>query len=150
MNGFDIALVAVVALSALFAFVRGIIREVIALATWIVGFIAAIAYAGSLAGMFGVARHFAGGEAGRSRSRLILLVVMIVGALVARSARRASSGRSAWVSSTACWARSSVLRAGSSSSSVFALIAGVTALPKQDWWQNSALGASLWRRPRWR
>jgi uncharacterized membrane protein required for colicin V production len=47
MNGFDLAIVAVVLLSALFAFVRGIIREMIALAAWVVGFIAAIAYAGS-------------------------------------------------------------------------------------------------------
>ena len=52
MNVFDIALVAVVGLSALFAFARGIIREVIALATWVIGFIAAIAYAGTLSAMF--------------------------------------------------------------------------------------------------
>ena len=51
MNGFDIAVLALIALSALFAFARGIIREVIALAAWIVGLIAAIAYAGSVAAM---------------------------------------------------------------------------------------------------
>jgi membrane protein required for colicin V production len=84
MNGFDIALVTLVALSALFAFARGIIREVIALAAWIVGFIAAIAYAGSVAGMFGwldiapVAKQ-------AIAFGLILLVVLIAGALAARS-----------------------------------------------------------------
>ena len=26
---------------------------------------------------------------------------------------------------------------------IFALVAGVTALPKQDWWQNSTLGLPL-------
>ena len=52
MNGFDLAIVAVVLLSALFAFVRGIIREMIALATWVVGLIAAIAYAGPVSGLF--------------------------------------------------------------------------------------------------
>ena len=26
---------------------------------------------------------------------------------------------------------------------IFALVAGVTALPKQDWWQNSVLGLPL-------
>ena len=51
MNGFDLALVAVVGLSALFAFVRGVIREVVALATWVIGLVVAIAYAGTLAGM---------------------------------------------------------------------------------------------------
>jgi hypothetical protein len=37
MNAFDVAIVAVIALSALFAFARGIIREVIALGAWVVG-----------------------------------------------------------------------------------------------------------------
>ena len=83
MNGFDIALVAVVALSALFAFVRGLIREVIALLTWIVGFIAAIAYAGALAGMFEWL-NIAPVAKQALAFGLILLAVMIVGAIVAR------------------------------------------------------------------
>ena len=41
MNGFDIALIAVVALSTLFAFARGVVRELIALATWVIGIVAA-------------------------------------------------------------------------------------------------------------
>ena len=124
MNGFDIALVTVVALSALFAFARGIIREVIALAAWIVGFIAAIAYAGSVAGMFGwlditpVAKQ-------AIAFGLILLVVLIAGALAARSL-------------------AGLIRAlGLIVIVVFALIAGVTALPRQNWWQNSVLGQPL-------
>ena len=38
MNGFDFALIAIVALSTLFAFARGVVREVIALATWAVAY----------------------------------------------------------------------------------------------------------------
>ena len=141
MNGFDIALVAVVLLSALFAFVRGIIREVIALATWIVGFIAAIAYAGSLAGMFPsvdlspVAKHLIA-------FALILIAVMVVGAIVARLLagviRAIGLGFVDRLLGAAFGvARGVVVLVG------FALVAGITALPKQDWWQNSALGRPL-------
>ena len=49
MNGFDIALIAIVALSTLFAFARGIVRELIALASWVAALIAAFAYAGTVA-----------------------------------------------------------------------------------------------------
>ena len=141
MNGFDIALVAVVALSALFAFVRGIVREVIALVTWVVGFIAAILYSGPLAAMFTsldispVAKHILA-------FALILIAVMIVGALVARTL--ASVIRAIGLGFVDRMlgvvfgvARGLIVVVG------FALVAGVTALPKQDWWQNSALGQPL-------
>ena len=40
MTGFDLAIIGVIALSALFAFVRGIMRELIALVAWVAGFVA--------------------------------------------------------------------------------------------------------------
>jgi len=52
MNGFDIAIVAVIVLSALFAFARGIVREMLALATWVLGFVLAIAYSGEFSALF--------------------------------------------------------------------------------------------------
>ena len=84
MNGFDLAVVAVVALSTLFAFVRGIVREMIALATWVVGFIAAIALRRTRR------RHVRGLDIAPVARQaiafgLILIVVLIAGALVARS-----------------------------------------------------------------
>ena len=141
MNGFDLALVAVVALSALFAFVRGIIREVIALATWIVGVVAAIAYAGSLAGIFAsldispVAKQALAFVA-------ILLAVMIVGAIVARTLAGVVRAIGLGFVDRMLGAAFGVAR-GLIVVVAFALIAGVTTLPKQDWWQNSALGRPL-------
>ena len=83
MNGFDLALVTVVALSALFAFVRGVIRELIALATWVIGFVVAIEYAGPLAGMF--ARLDMAPVAKQALAfAVILIAVMIAGAIVSR------------------------------------------------------------------
>ena len=141
MNGFDIALVTLVALSALFAFARGIIREVIALATWIVGFIAAIAYAGPVAGMFEwiditpVAKQ-------AIAFGLILLVVLIIGALAARSLAGLIRALGLGFIDRLLGLIFGVAR-GLVVIVVFALIAGVTALPRQNWWQNSVLGAPL-------
>ena len=41
MTSFDLLVLAIVGLSTLFAFVRGVIREVIALIAWVVGIVAA-------------------------------------------------------------------------------------------------------------
>ena len=83
MNGFDFALIAIVALSTLFAFARGIVRELIALATWVAALIAAFGYAGTVANWFSgldmsaAAKHVLA-------FALILIAVLIAGALVAR------------------------------------------------------------------
>ncbi len=141
MNAFDLALAGVVALSALFAFARGIIREVIALATWIVGFIAAIAYAGSLAGMFG-SLGIAPVAKQAIAFGLILLIVLIAGALAARSLAGLIRAIGLGFMDRMLGLVFGVAR-GIIVLVVFALIAGVTALPKQDWWQNSLLGEPL-------
>ena len=141
MNGFDIAVLALIALSALFAFARGIIREVIALAAWIVGLIAAIAYAGSVAAMFGwldiapVAKQ-------AIAFGLILLAVLIIGALVARSLAGLIRAIGLGFMDRILGLIFGVAR-GIIVVVVFALIAGVTALPRQNWWQNSILGEPL-------
>ena len=141
MNGLDVVLVAFTALSMLFAFVRGVVRELIARATWITAFVVAIAYAEPVAGLFArldmtpAAKHVLA-------FALLLITVLVAGALAA-------------------WLLSGVVRAiglgfvdrmlgavfglarGLVFVVVFALIAGVTALPRQDWWQNSTLGRPL-------
>ena len=45
MTPFDLAILAVILLSTLFAFVRGVVRELIALVAWVVGFVGALAFA---------------------------------------------------------------------------------------------------------
>src|SRR5436190_528695 len=44
MTVFDAAVILVIALSTLFAFLRGVVRELIALIAWVAGFIAALAF----------------------------------------------------------------------------------------------------------
>lgn len=54
MTPVDIAIVALIALSALLSLMRGAVREVISLAAWVAAFAVALMYADALA------RHFAG------------------------------------------------------------------------------------------
>ena len=141
MNGFDIAVVAVIALSALFAFVRGIVREMLALATWVLGLVLAIAYSGTLSGLFSwvniapVGRH-------ALAFGLILVLVMIAGAILARSLAGVIRAIGLGFMDRMLGAIFGVAR-GLLLVVIFALIAGVTALPKQDWWQNSTFGLPL-------
>lgn len=141
MTPLDWAVVAIVGLSTLFAFLRGVIREVIALIAWVVGFTAAIA----LSPILGAALpDVAGHPALRYliAFALILIGTLIVGALVA-------------------WALSKVIRAvglgfvdrflggvfgfarGLVVVLAFAVVAGLTDLPRSAWWQNSVFAPPL-------
>jgi len=141
VNGFDLALLALVMLSTVFAFVRGVIRELIALATWIAGFLLAINYAGPLAALWtwpdigSVAKHVLA-------FALILLVVMIAGAIIARMLFRVVRAIGLGFVDRILGALFGFAR-GVLVIVIFALVAGVTALPKRDWWQNSLLGQPL-------
>lgn len=141
MNGFDFAVVVLVALSTLLAFARGVVRELIALASWIVGIAVALMLAGQGAALFAwldvtpairLVLAFA----------LIFVAVLVVGALIARVLSRAvrAAGLSfvdRFLGGVFGLARGILLIV------LFALVAGLTALPRQDWWQNAAVGRPL-------
>jgi membrane protein required for colicin V production len=141
MNGFDIALCAAVVLSTLFAFVRGVIREMIAILTWVAGFVVAIEYAASVAGWFArldvapAVKHVLAFV-------LILLAVLVVGALAARLLSRAVRAIGLGFVDRVLGAVFGLAR-GLLAVLAFALVAGVTTLPRHDWWQNSLLGQPL-------
>ena len=141
MNGFDLAVIAVVALSALFAFARGIVREMLALATWVLGFVLAITYSGSIAGLFSWVRIAPVGQQALAFV-LILVLTMIAGAIVARSLSGVIRAIGLGFMDRLLGAIFGVAR-GLIVIVIFALIAGVTTLPKQDWWQNSTFGPPL-------
>ena len=141
MTVFDGAVLGVIGLSMLFAFVRGVTRELIALLAWVVGFLAAVAFTPLVGawlpdfGESGVVRYLVA-------FIVILLAALLLGALVA-------------------WPLSSVIRKaglgfvdrflgavfgivrGIVLVMAFVLIAGLTTLPRQDWWQNAALAKPL-------
>ena len=141
MTVFDGAIIGVVLLSMLFAFVRGVTRELIALLAWVIGFFAAVAFSplvGAWLPDFGaspVVRYLVAFV-------LILIAALVLGALVAwplsNVIRKAGLGFvDRFLGAVFGVARGAVLVMA------FVLIAGLTTLPRQDWWQNAALAKPL-------
>jgi membrane protein required for colicin V production len=156
MNGFDWTLVGVVALSLLLAYVRGVTRELIALVAWVVGFLAALAFSPMLGRMlptFG---------ANPAIPYLIAFVAILIGTLVLGALiawplgnfiRKAGLG----FVDRFLGAVFGVVR-GLALVVAFALVAGLTDLPREDWWQNARLARPLamaalalapWLPPEW-
>jgi membrane protein required for colicin V production len=141
MNGFDLALIAVLTLSVLFAFVRGIVRELIGLAAWVVGLVLAISFAGPLAESFTrlditpVAKHVLA-------FTVILILALIAGAIISHLLSGVVHALGLGFVDRLLGAAYGIAR-GLAVVVLFALIAGVTSLPKQKWWQNATLGKPL-------
>ncbi len=141
MTGFDWIVVAVVALSALLGLLRGIIKEVIALAAWIVGLVAAILFTERtgdlLPEMLGVsyARYVVAFVA-------ILVGVLVLGALVAWVLRSGIKAVGLSFLDRGLGVGFGIGR-GIVIVLAFMLIVGATGLAQRDWWQNSLLAPWL-------
>ncbi|MEO5765912.1 MAG: CvpA family protein [Casimicrobiaceae bacterium] len=137
MTPFDLAILAVILLSTLFAFVRGVVRELIALVAWVVGIVGALAFAAVVGAWipeipgYPAVRYLIAFAA-------ILIAALVIGAIIAaplaRVIRAAGLGFvDRFLGSLFGLLRGVLLIVG------FVLVAGLTALPRADWWQNSAL-----------
>jgi membrane protein required for colicin V production len=141
VTALDWCIIAVIALSTLFAFIRGFTRELIALLAWIFGVVAAIVFSPSVATWL---PDFGANEALRYilAFAIILVVALFVGALVAwplgSVIRKSGLGFvDRFLGAIFGAARGGLLVLG------FVLVAGLTSLPRQDWWQNAALAPAL-------
>jgi membrane protein required for colicin V production len=81
MNGFDILLIVLVAVSVIAGFVRGVLRELMALLSWLIGFLLAWTYADALEPYLGEVLAQAGLRLWAARA-LILVAVLILGSLI--------------------------------------------------------------------
>lgn len=141
MTGFDIAVLAMVALSTLLASVRGVVRELIALVTWIAAAVLAFAFGGTVAAMLPgldaspAARHVLA-------LALIFIGVLVAGALVARLLSTMVKAVGLGFLDRFLGALFGVAR-GVAIVVLFVLVAGLTTLPRYEWWQNAALGPAL-------
>jgi len=128
-------------LSALFAFARGVVRELMALASWIAAIVAALAFQGPLAAALPswvnspIARHVIA-------FALIFIVVLVIGSviahLLAKAIRAVGLGFvDRFLGAVFGFARGAIVVL------LGVLIAGVTTLPRNDWWQNAALAPAL-------
>lgn len=141
MTGFDWVMLGVVVLSTLLAFLRGVIREVIALGAWVLGLVGAFAFAPIVGDIL---PDIPGYPAVRYIVAfvLILIAALLAGALIAwplaKAVRAAGLGFvDRFLGSLFGLARGIVLLLA------FVMVAGLTPLPRTPWWQHSALAPPL-------
>jgi membrane protein required for colicin V production len=141
MNGFDIAVLVVVVLSTLLAFARGVVRELIALASWVAALVLALALGGEVASMLPVletspaARYILA-------AGLVFIGVLVAGAAIAHLLTKAVRAVGLGFLDRLLGAVFGIAR-GVAIVLLFVLVAGVTTLPRYEWWQNAAFGPVL-------
>lgn len=137
----DIAIIAVVILSAVIGFFRGFLREALGLASWILAFYLAFKLATPLASHL---RQWIDIHSARLAIAfaIVFLAVLIVGAIINYLLGRL-------VSSTGLAGTDRVLGIvfgsvrGAAVLIVLVLLAGATSLPRDAWWQHSVFIGQL-------
>src|SRR5262249_28622010 len=141
MTAFDFLVIGIVGLSTLAAFLRGFVRVAASLVAWVFGILAALRFSDAFGAML---PSF--GEAPATRYVvafvIILLAVLLVGALVgfvlSRAVRAIGLGfLDRFLGAILGLARGLVITV------LLVLLAGLTALPAKDWWQNALLSRQL-------
>ncbi len=131
----DYAILGIVALSAVIGLFRGFTREAIGLATWILAFLVAYKLAEPVAGLLAdlisarsvrLAAAFGG----------VFIIVLIIGAVVNYSISKLVTQTGFAGTDRALGSIFGVLR-GAGVLVVLVLLAGFTAVPKDQWWQES-------------
>jgi membrane protein required for colicin V production len=137
MTTFDWTVLLVVALSTLVAFFRGVVRELIALIAWVLGFIGAIMYTPALGAML---PEIPGYPSVRYiiAFALILIAALLAGALIAWPLTRAIHAAGLGFVDRFLGSIFGAVR-GAAFVLAFVLVAGLTPLPRTAWWQSSAL-----------
>ena len=141
MTAFDLLAIGIVGLSTLLAFLRGFMRVVASLVAWVVGILAALHFSSPVGGLL---PDF--GETPALRYVVafvfILVVVLIVGALVGYVLSRLLQLVGLGFLDRALGAIVGFAR-GIAIAVLLVLMAGLSALPRADWWQNAWLSAPL-------
>jgi membrane protein required for colicin V production len=141
MTALDLGVIAVVALSTLLAFARGVVRELIALVSWVAALVLAFAFTGE------VAAALPGLTESPAAKHVLAFALIFIGVLVAGAI--AANLMSKMVRAIGLGFVDRFLGAvfglarGAALVVLFALVAGLTTLPRHDWWQNSSLAPVL-------
>lgn len=141
MTGFDYAVLAIIGISVLLSIMRGFVREVLALASWVIAFFVARFYAVELMPLLPEAIP---GEALKMLAAFLILflVTLLLCSLLAIALsqifKKVGLG---WVD-RGFGAVFGVLR-GVFVVGVLVLLAGFTALPKDPMWRNAMFAAPL-------
>lgn len=141
MTLFDLAVVVIVGLSVLLSLIRGLVREVLALAAWVVAFLAANVLAGEVAPWLPDAIPT---EALRLLAGFVMVFVVV---LIAVSALAILASK--LVKSAGLGVEDRVLGGvfglarGMLVVMILVLLAGLTSLPRQPVWRNAVLSDPL-------
>ena len=137
MTGFDLAIVGIIALSGLIAFLRGIVRSLIGLIAWIAGFVAGVVFAPSLATLLPAFPDYPL-LPWVLAFVIIFLLTIVAGALIAwplhAVIHKAGLGFvDRGLGFVFGLARGAVVIVA------FVLVGGLSPLAEREWWQNSLL-----------
>lgn len=141
MTVFDYAVLIIVGLSVLLSVIRGAVREVLALAGWIVAFVIANLYSGT------VAVWLPAGISSEALRVLVAFLILFLTTLLAMGLLAMAASR--LVKSAGLGIEDRVLGAvvgfarGVLIVMVIVLLAGLTTLPRHPEWRNAMLSAPL-------
>ncbi len=141
MTVLDWAVLAIVGLSILLSVIRGLVREVLALLAWAVGFVAASVLAADLAALLppevpGEQLRLLAGFAG------VFLAVMLVMSLLAMFVSKLVKSAGLGVEDRVLGSVFGLVR-GVLVVMIFVLLAGLTSLPRQPAWRDAVLSHPL-------
>jgi membrane protein required for colicin V production len=137
MTTFDWAVLAVVGLSTVLAFFRGVVRELIAVVAWVVGFVGAIAFTPVLGTMLPSIPGYPGVPY-LIAFALIVIGALLLGALIAWPLTKAVRAAGLGFVDRFLGSIFGLFR-GLALVLAFVIVAGLTPLPHSAWWQRSAL-----------
>ncbi len=147
MNWFDFILVGVIGVSALISLMRGFVQEALSLVVWILAFWVALSFTEPVQGLLAGYIESPTGQVAVAFAGLFLLTLLLggmvnhlVSGLVARTGL---SGTDRLLGMLFGAARGALLVA------VLVLVAGLTTIPQEDWWQDSSLIGHFGRLAAW-
>lgn len=141
MTLFDYGVLLVLGSSVLLSIMRGLVREVLALAGWVVAFLAANVFSDTVSLWL---PESLGSPSVRVLAAFVLLFIaaLLIMALLARVARSLIHGAGLSTEDRILGALFGLAR-GLLVVMVFVLLAGLTSLPRQPVWNNAMLSAPL-------
>jgi membrane protein required for colicin V production len=136
VTAFDAAVLVIVLVSTLVGLARGVVRECVALASWVAGIVLAFTFAVPVAAALPwlngspVVKHVIA-------FALVLVGVLVAGALIGTLLSKMLRAVGLGLLDRALGAVFGVAR-GVAMILLFVLVAGLTTLPHAEWWQNAA------------
>jgi membrane protein required for colicin V production len=137
MTWVDIAIVGIIFISALISLFRGLIKEVLSLATWIVAIWVALVFSNQVAPLF---KNFVSLPSARQIVAFLLLFIgtLLLGALINHLIGKLVAATGLTGTDRALGTLFGILR-GWAIIVVLVLLAGATAMPQDPWWRESRL-----------